>query len=281
MPPETTDAGRGGDGGSAGYAVAGGGAGGEVTVEGAAKPSTACGVVSGAAPDGAQTLENNGKARMFIVRVPPTYNPKTPLPVLFLFHGATGTASNYDKSSNFKKDLGDKAVLVFPEALVSPQTNATTWMRDAPDDLAFFDGVVAWVESKVCVDTSRIFAAGHSSGGFFSNTVGCQRGNVVRGIGPVSGGPREMKNCMGTVAAWVAHGTKDTNIAIATGMEGRDFWLDRNTCSADPPTPTSPAPCVAYSGCRDGYPVQWCAFDGGHVWPSFANLALWDFFSKL
>jgi hypothetical protein len=37
-----------------------------------------------------------------------------------------------------------------------------------------------------------------------------------------------MKNCVNTVAAWVAHGLQDTNIPIATGMQGRDFWVKRN-----------------------------------------------------
>ena len=102
----------------------------------------------------------------------------------------------------------------------------------------------------------------------------------MRAIGPVSGGPREMKNCVGSVAAWIAHGNEDTNIKIAVGMQARDFWVKRNGCTPADPVPATPSPCVAYEVCRAGYPVHWCAFEGGHVWPPFANRALWDFFSS-
>jgi polyhydroxybutyrate depolymerase len=127
-----------------------------------------------------------------------------------------------------------------------------------------------------------VFAGGLSSGGFFSNTLGCQRGDVLRGIAPVSAGPRDMNNCKGNVAAWIADGKNDELVSPRQGMSARDFWLNRNGCSTSNPRVIGDATnCVAYDGCKAGFPVQWCLHDGGHFWPRSANLGLWTFFSKL
>lgn len=231
-------------------------------------------------PDGVQMIDVNGRERTFVVRVPVAADRSKPPPVIFAFHGANGSAVDFDRTSNLRAPLGDKAVLVFPGALVSPAVGTTTWARDTADDLAFFDAVVAWLGTRVCYDSARIFAVGLSSGAFFSNTVGCRRGELVRAIGPVAGGPRDMTNCVGTVAAWVSHGTKDTTVSIDVGRMGRDFWITANGCSPADPGPTTPAPCVEYRGCREGYPVYWCEFDGGHHFPTFFHRAIWDFFSR-
>ncbi len=245
-------------------------------------PSHACGM-SPAKEDGPQTIVVNGKMRNFIVRIPATTDTLHPHPLVYLWHGAGGSSAAFDSKNygNIRKSWGDKAVLMMPDALIFDKTGATTWMRDAPDDLAFFDAMMAWIETRACFDKGHIFSTGHSSGAFWSHTLGCQRGNIIRGIAPISGGPREMNNCVGNVAAWIAHGEQDDNIAIKTGIAGRDFWRGRNDCPSTPAVATTPTPCVAYDGCKPGFPVQWCAFTGGHIWPAFATDAIWAFFSRL
>ena len=56
-------------------------------------------------------------------------------------------------------------------------------------------------------------------------------------------------------------------------------FLKRNGCSTDT-VPVAPDECVAYQGCREGYPVTWCEWNGGHSTPGFAGQAVWDFFSQ-
>jgi hypothetical protein len=44
------------------------------------------------------------------------------------------------------------------------------------------------------------------------------------------------------------------------------------------PTPVDPSPCVAYQGCAAGNPVHWCPHTGAHTIPSFAAMAVSNFF---
>jgi poly(3-hydroxybutyrate) depolymerase len=266
-----------GDGG-----VTGGGDGGPPAPPASPKtttPSEACTMAKGPPADGYHTIMAADKQRRFILRLPPTYDGKKPWPVIFAFHGAGDQdATTFDTKFGFKAENGSKAVLVFGEALPRPQ-GGRSWMIDTAANMAFMDAVVAWLKSNVCIDVSRLFATGQSSGGYFSQTLGCQRGHVFRAVAPSSGGWRDFVNCMGNPGVWMSHGKTDTGTA-ADVAKAKAFWLERKMCSPINPTPTDPSPCVAYSGCLDKVPFVFCEHPGGHPWPSYATKGVWTFFSQ-
>jgi len=138
------------------------------------------------------------------------------------------------------------------------------------------------ISDDACVDLNRIFSTGHSFGGFISNALACYRGDQIRAIGEVAGGPSYWP-CGSNieVAAWLAHDPGDVVVPFATGIEARDQHLARNGCSSTT-SAVSPAPCVSYDGCAAGLPVVWCEHTNGggsgHNWPGFAGSAIWDFF---
>jgi poly(3-hydroxybutyrate) depolymerase len=68
--------------------------------------------------------------------------------------------------------MGDEAIVVHADALGAP----TSWNNQA--DVPFFDALLAELTSSLCIDTERVFA----TGGFFTNTLGCQSGDVPRAI---------------------------------------------------------------------------------------------------
>ncbi|MBN2716016.1 MAG: hypothetical protein JXX14_09175, partial [Deltaproteobacteria bacterium] len=149
-------------------------------------------------------------------------------------------------------------------------------------DVIFFDDMLAQLTSQLCIDENRIFATGHSSGGFFTNNLACARGDVLRGIAPVSGGgPWGRGGCAGQVAAWVIHGTNDETVDVSMGEGSRDHWAEANGCDLQSSSEVSPDGCVAYAGCDSEYPVVWCTYDDGHNWPAVAPQGMWDFFSTL
>jgi enterochelin esterase-like enzyme len=41
------------------------------------------------------------------------------------------------------------------------------------------------------------------------------------------------------------------------------------------------ATCVKYTGCKDGIPVHWCSFEGGHEWQEWAHFTEAAFFNAL
>jgi polyhydroxybutyrate depolymerase len=242
------------------------------------QPSTGCAQLTRPS-SGAQGLEVDGVARTYLLDLPAGYDGTRPYPLVFAFHGAT-TSGEFFRSArygNLLSTLADVAIVVHPDALGDP----TAWNTQA--DLPFFDALLSALDQSLCVDDARVFATGHSSGGFFTNTLGCQRGDVLRAIAPVSaGGPFTFgeSGCTGDVAVWLAHAENDETVPFENGLDSRDRWLTQNDC-ADTTSPVDPSPCVQYAGCGDGLPVRWCVYQDGHNWPDFAPEGIWSFFSSL
>ena len=228
--------------------------------------------------DGQQTLSVGGADRTFLLDLPRSYDPTVAYPLVFGFHGATTSAAQFRSAryGNLLSAMGDAAIVVHADALGNP----TAWNNQT--DVPFFDAMLQLLEQSLCVDEQRVFATGHSSGGFFTNTLGCQRGDVLRAIAPVSGGgPFGGARCTEAVAVWLAHGENDMTVPFTTGETSRDGWLRRNGCDAASMPTGTPAECVDYTGCDEGLPVRWCVHQSGHNWPGFAPQAIWDFFRSL
>jgi poly(3-hydroxybutyrate) depolymerase len=247
------------------------------------EPSAGCGQLA-LVSSGASSIEVDGVTRTYILDVPSGYDGTTPLPLVFAFHGAT-TSGEFFRGrfyGNLLSTMSDAALLVHPDALGEP----TAWDNEV--DVPFFDALLASLAATACVDQARVFATGHSSGGFFTNTLGCQRGDVLRAIAPVSaGGPFAFggngmfgSGCTGEIAVWLAHAENDETVSFDLGVASRDRWLDANGCT-DMSAAVEPAPCVEYGGCSSGLPVRWCVYDDGHNWPDFGPEGIWGFFSRL
>lgn len=233
----------------------------------------------------AQTIEVAGQARTYGLTVPADYDPNHAYPLVFAWHGLGGSGAVARIYFKIEEAAAGQAIVVYPDALPLPELGGQTgWDLGADGrDVALFDAILADVSTRLCVDESRVFSAGHSFGGAISNTLGCVRGDTLRAIAPVAGGG-PFGTCTGPVAAWIAHGTVDVTVPLAMGSASRDHWLAANNCSSTS-APTDPAPCVAYDDCDAGYPVHWCQHDelelGGHGWPAWAGPAIWRFFAAL
>jgi polyhydroxybutyrate depolymerase len=228
-------------------------------------------------PGGPATLLVNGNERAFLVHAPARATPGVALPVLFAFHGAGSSGEEYAAAFPLAASFRERALLVFPTALRVTPDGPTTWRRDSDDDVAFVDALLAWLSERHCVDTSRVFAAGFSSGGYFTNTLGCRRGDVLRAIVPVAGGERDFDGrCRGAPAVFLVIGAQDTEVPFGgppglTNLDrarhARDHFVQASGCNGAP-LPVEPAPCVAYQGCRPGAEVTYCEHPGGHTWPA-------------
>ncbi len=266
----STASGAGGTSSAAASVTSGGGG-------SSAMPSSGCGV----APNipSPPTVMSGGVERSYVIDIPASYDPETPYPIVFGFHGmsTSGELFRSEFYGNLLSTMGDEAIVVHPDALGDP----TAW--DTEQDVPFFDDLLAELQSLLCIDASRVFITGHSSGGFFTNSLACERADVLRGIAPVSGGgPLTFGNtaCVGPVAALVAHGENDETVAFSSGEGSRDHWLEVNGCDASSAAPSSSPECVEYT-CDPGLPVRWCVHQEGHDWPAFLPQAIWDFFKAL
>jgi poly(3-hydroxybutyrate) depolymerase len=223
-----------------------------------------------------QSVMSTGRTRSFIIRMPSSgYDGKRPFPIMFAFHGAGGGASSFESGAfgALSRMAAEKAIRIFPQAL------GNTWSRDEPDDVMFMDALIQWLGTRVCYDTSRVFATGQSSGAYFSHRFACDRGNVVRAVGTNSGGQRRERalDCKIPVSAWVSNGAGDNPGHVMGTQQARDVWLKLAGCQTSGAMPTSPSPCVSYPGCRPGFHVHYCQHGGGHAFPGYGTGGIYNF----
>lgn len=231
-------------------------------------------------------IDVGGVAREYLLVVPDGYDPNTPMPLVFAYHGRGGTADLARLYFGVEAAANGDAIFVYPQGLPLASMGGQTGWDLAPTggDVELFDAMLEELGQGACIDLERVFVTGHSFGGYMSNALGCFRSSVIRAIGPVAGGPPFGACEDDDVAAWIAHGTLDQVVPYSQGEQSRDALLSRNGCD-DTASDVDPAPCVSYDGCADGLPVVWCSHAEtdlqGHMWPRFAGPAIWAFFDAL
>ncbi|MHA4816874.1 RICIN domain-containing protein [Streptomyces aculeolatus] len=222
---------------------------------------------------GTHTIQSGGESRSFILRVPATYDNSHPYRLIFAFHWRGGTAGDVASGGTSgtawsyygqQEQSGNSAILVAPQGL------GNGWANSAGEDVTFVDDMIRLIEGDLCVNTAQRFATGFSWGGGMSYALACSRADVFRAVAVISGA--QISGCSGgtqPIAYFGIHGIGDSVLNIAQGRSLRDKFVSNNGCT--PQSPREPAPgsrthiTTTYSGCRAGYPVQWAAFDGGHI----------------
>lgn len=250
-------------------------------------PSVGC--PNGSMTQGAASMTIRGAQADYTVRLPPGYSPNTPTPLVFGFHGRNRTHIEFETvdASGIQTELASRYIMVYPKSQGGPGWN---FDAEVPPSIEFFDALYAQMTANYCVDLSRVFAVGHSSGGYFSIILACRYGSLLRGIGTVAGAIQEQTCTNERVAGLLIHGPNDTVVNITGGRGARDQLLARNGCQQGT-GPGVEAQCQAYQGCAEGFPVQWCEHTEptysdnngptNHGWPSFASRAIGAFLRSL
>ena len=248
-----------------------------------ASPTAGCGNAAGQALSTyvVKNMMSDGAARSYSLYLPADYAPTRAYPLVILGHGCSGAGARpFPIETASKADAIVVALKSVGDCFVYGATGA---------DVVYFDAVLAEVSASHCVDRSRVFMAGFSSGSYLTYTIGCVRAGIVRGQGNAAGAQVNLPTCAGPIAAMMAHDTADMDNPIAGGMAARDRILRDNGCTTqtvpydfdgDPATPST---CVMYQGCRPGYPVVWCETTGkGHSnQVPITTVGLWRFWSQL
>lgn len=232
-----------------------------------------CGMVpSGDVLDG--VIDVGEVQRNYIIEIPDDYDPDTPYPIAFGFHGRGGDSVSAQNSHNLFEHFGGQAIVVYPEKPVDVLWN----IAGDGDDIAFVMELAQEIGFEMCFDLDRVFAYGYSSGASMAQALGCHRGDFFRGIGAASGWAPSIGLCQGPITAFMSHGETDTTVPFNQGVSARDGWLQLNGCS-ETTTPAAYEGCVSYEGCEN--PVMWCTFDGGHMLNSDYAAEAVDLFNSL
>lgn len=247
--------------------------------------SMGCGTAGAATGVVTETISVGGVDRTYLRVVPANYDPMRPYPLIFAWHGRTGSATLARQYFRIETAATDNAIIVYPQGLsVSSDPADTGWILTASGrDVALFDAIQDAVTTSYCV--GRTYSMGHSFGGYMSNSLGCYRGGTapgaVRAIASIAGGGPN-GTCSGEpLSALIIHGMSDGVVPFTQGTGSRDVWRTEAAC-ATTTQPITPSPCVAYDGCTTGLDVQFCAHTetagNGHGWPAFAPGAAWALF---
>ncbi|WP_327028950.1 RICIN domain-containing protein [Micromonospora sp. NBC_01740] len=222
---------------------------------------------------GTHTIQSNGKSRSFILRVPTNYNSNNPYRLIFAFHWRGGTMqeiSSGGTSGTAWSYYGQQEQSNNSAILVAPQGIGNGWGNAGGEDVTFVDDMIRRIESDLCVNPRQRFALGFSWGGGMSYALACARATVFRAVAVISGA--QISGCSGgtqPIAYFGLHGISDNVLNISQGRSLRDTFVRNNGCTAQNPPEPGPGSrthiTTTYSGCRAGYPVQWAAFDNGHM----------------
>lgn len=253
---------------------------------GDALPSAACGasaLLPGEHP--AIALDHGGMPRAYDLFLPAEHDGQTPVPLVLNFHGWTQSPSGHADFSQMTMTAADRGfALVYPEG-IDTSWNAGICCGGAQaqglDDVGFVRAMMFELGQTVCFDQRRVYAVGHSNGGFLAHRLACEASDLFAAIASIAGVlgiPPEECAPGRAMPLLHLHGTADPIVAYEGGgalgqpsaFASSAGWAARNGC--DNPPQMEPAQgdlvCLAWSGCAAGAEVRLCDVVGmGHCWP--------------
>ena len=259
-----------------------GGAGGSAP----ATPSAGCGK-SGRPTGGVVTVAND-----HIYNFPTTYDGQTPLPLVIALH-ANGNPNTQLQGLTNGTRLETSFIRAFPKSAGAGWVIGT----DASRITTIYNDLLA----NYCIDTSRTFLTGHSSGAQMVVQMLCATGGEKRfkAVAPVAASKYCAK--ISSIPVMYIQGMMDAMRGNSNGADVVSFFTASNMCGtatvADSAVATCNSTldralvtpgCVTYQGCSQ--PTIWCSHnDNGynttdghmHGWPCFASNAMADFFLGL
>jgi polyhydroxybutyrate depolymerase len=267
-----------------------------------AAPSAGCRATTAAAP-GETTfpLTVGSRHGFYIQQLPTTYDGRTPMPVVFDFHGYSEPASGQVTLSALGTYGQSHGFITITPGVTEPVPLWEATIGSA--DMKFVGGLFDTVEKTLCVDQNRLYSTGYSNGAFLSSAIACQYAGRIAAVAPVAG----IQNIAGChpsrpVPVVAFHGTADpfvhfngtpsqaaANLPAPTGKKGTlGHSGDKSALKKAPSIPDDTAAWAKRNGCASGSTSTKVASDvtlvryrcpnnadvelyvvkgGGHAWP--------------
>ncbi len=257
------------------------------------------------AGDTIEELVSSGQTRHYRLHIPPSYQPGQPMPLVINIHGLNSNAGQQERVSamSLKADQAG-FIVVYPEGRGNPQQWAIGPGAEGQEELRFFHDLLDHLANQLSLDPARIYVTGISNGAQMTHRLGCEMGDQIAAIAPVSGGYFRVEKCRpGRPLPIVAfHGTADN--LLPYGGQGQVLlpvpewaatWAKRNGCQ---PTSTvtfqhGQVTGETWGNCQQGADVVLYTIEGGgHSWPGSdimpsrittqdieATDVIWDFFA--
>ncbi|KAJ5379979.1 uncharacterized protein N7496_002407 [Penicillium cataractarum] len=206
-------------------------------------------------PGESKTLKLPGSDREYQLFIPANYDQTKPTALYFSFHGASRDMHEEESLSQFSNPLfNPNGIAIYPNSkngywLSNPSANTSR-----PNDLDFTNDLLIHMEEKLCIDTSRVYAAGKSNGGGFTGVIACNatvgsrfaafaavsgawyNTDDIPGVGPCAPAKREegypfleFHGTIDTTAPIDGNTKEHPKLPVIDILEG---WAERNGCGA-------------------------------------------------
>jgi poly(3-hydroxybutyrate) depolymerase len=268
--------GTGGDapGGTGGQSGGGGGGSGDIWggLKNPPGKSPGCGKPA-AVMNGKKTIMSGGMARSYIIDIPANYDVNKPYRLFYASHGLGGSADEV-ASWNYYELKREAAAANEPAVFIAPQGIDGRWEER---DHALFDDITTFAKESLCIDTTRVFVTGMSFGGMITYSLSTNHQKRFRAgvaLAPANYNVWLPNPKATDPIAWMHTTGMSDNTCPWDAGDGRGskyIALEKaadNGCTAPATIPTWQSGkhlCYDFEGCKAGYPVKVCTFNGGHV----------------
>ena len=254
------------------------------------------------------------KKRGFWVYVPMNFDNSKPSKVIYEFAGcgdqspAQGGTAAY-QYQNVDQNSATQVIQVGVE--YSRSDLCYDNQQPTSNDFKFFPLLHTWMEKNFCVDKSKQYVSGYSTGAWVANQFTCAFPDVVHGFVFATGSEPQQPTCVqGHAAAGLfLHDIGDKANTFNSVLPGCVRLLTQNGCTiktCDTQTFSNPAlvtkydvspafaatpsiSCVSINGCPTNAPVVFCSTNMndnnqnhylGNADPGWITKLFWDFIDK-
>lgn len=236
-------------------------------------------------------ISSGGRTRTFLLYVPRSRNPSTPVPIVLSFHGFTNSGSNQasrSRGNEYAEQYG--WAMAYPEGVGSSFNGGAccgTASLTRVNDVQFARDIVNTVANRTSVNRNAVFSIGFSNGGFLSYRLACEGSDFIRGVGPQAGRlafGSDFSSCNPSTPVPIVSitGTSDLtvpyngNVLLRFPSFASDITAGRNAmgCSTASTTNqvTSSTSCELYQSCNGNAFTEWCTVQrGSHTWFTGGN----------
>jgi len=230
---------------------------------------------------GQRTLSSGGRTRRFRLVVSESARAG-PAPLVLNLHGLVENPKVHEWYTAMDDAAAARGmVVVYPEGVGNSWNGGPACCGRARDegvdDVRFLRDLVRELNSELCIDRARIYAAGLSNGAILSYRLACEASDLFAAVASVAG-VEAVPRCepKRPVPVLAFHGTSDPVVHWEGGWFDLESpkktiasWSARDGCSGPPTQPLyskGDVRCEGAPGCAAD--VILCRVEGGgHTWP--------------
>jgi len=240
-------------------------------------------------------ITSGGSSREYIIDIPADYDPTHPYRLIFSWYQAYGSNTgnaigqypanngpNFDAKNYAYFGLRREATAANQPAIFIAPGGMGNLPWDFTRDSVLFDDLLALVNANLCIDESRVFTTGFSFGAMMSYALSITRQTKLRAAVTMAAAnynlPGEPKDSNAAPIAYMGiTGMSDTQcpwVKDDAAKQGGKYCVLAhavdNGCTIPGSIQTTTVGskkylCYDFEGCKAGYPVKVCTFDGPHT----------------